>query len=402
MAQPSRRTFIESAAAGLIVAPRVLAAEGAAAAKPAITVGLVGVGSRGSQFAGLLARHAGFKVTAVADYFAPTAERVGERLGVPKARCFSGLGACQRLLASKVDAVLLETPPYFFPQHAKAAVEAGCHVYMAKPVAVDVPGCLAILAAGQAARRAGKVFLVDFQTRTCPFHREGIQRVHDGFIGPVGLIHSWYHDDGFGDPPLGKTWEGRLRGLVWVNDNVLGGGYLVNAGIHAVDVALWAANATPQSAVGVSARKRPRANGDTHDTYALTYTFANGAAMAHTGEHIANATGRRIGCLVYGQRGHLATDYGGTGLVQIRATHDVWQGGADPGLFGHGMERNLQTFYESIAQGNASNPTIEPAVNATLATILGREAGLQGRCVTWEELLRDTRRLELDTTGLTV
>ena len=70
-----------------------------------------------------------------------------------KERRFSGLDACKRLLAVKPDAVFLETPPYFFPIHAQAAVEAGCHVYMAKPVAVDVPGCLRILEAGRAATR---------------------------------------------------------------------------------------------------------------------------------------------------------------------------------------------------------------------------------------------------------
>jgi len=51
-----------------------------------------------------------------------------------------GLGGYRKLIDSGVEAVVLKVPPYFIPEQAKAAVEAGCHVYTAKPVAVDVPG----------------------------------------------------------------------------------------------------------------------------------------------------------------------------------------------------------------------------------------------------------------------
>ena len=114
----------------------------------------------------------------MADYFPAVAESVGDRLKVPAEHRFSGLDGYQRLIASGVDTVFLETPPYFFPQHARAAVEAGCHVFVAKPVAVDVPGSLSILDSGKKSTRDGKVFLVDFQTRTDPFHVEAIRRVH--------------------------------------------------------------------------------------------------------------------------------------------------------------------------------------------------------------------------------
>lgn len=84
-------------------------------------------------------------------------------------------------MESGVEAVALETPPYFFPDHATAAVEAGLHVYMAKPVAVDVPGCLAIEAA--VARRAGekkRVFFVDYQVPTDPHNQEVVRRIGAG------------------------------------------------------------------------------------------------------------------------------------------------------------------------------------------------------------------------------
>ncbi|MBI4586322.1 MAG: hypothetical protein HY717_20120 [Planctomycetes bacterium] len=69
-------------------------------------------------------------------------------------------------------------------------------------------------------------------------------------------------------------------------------------------------------------------------------------------------------------------------------------------LYANGMKRNVETFYQSIVAGDCANPTVEPSVHATLATILGREAALRGRRITGEELLKDTTRLEPDFSGL--
>jgi predicted dehydrogenase len=86
------------------------------------------------------------------------------RVNVEPARIYTGVRSGEELIHSKLDAVVLETPPYVFPSLANAAVSAGKHVYMAKPVAVDVPGCLEVKSAGERAR--GKLnFLVDFQVR---------------------------------------------------------------------------------------------------------------------------------------------------------------------------------------------------------------------------------------------
>ena len=66
-----------------------------------------------------------------------------------------------------------------------AGVEAGCHVFLAKPIAVDVPGCLTIAEAGKKATGKKQCFLIDFQTRANPLYQEAIRRVHGGDIGPI-------------------------------------------------------------------------------------------------------------------------------------------------------------------------------------------------------------------------
>jgi predicted dehydrogenase len=362
-----------------------------------ITVGMVGQGGRGAWIAEHLSKHSGFQIAAVADYFPAVADSAGERWQVPKERRFSGLNACRRLLESKVDAVFLETPPYFFPSHARAAVDAGCHVYMAKPVAVDVPGCLDILEAGRKATRTQKVFLVDFQTRTDPFHIEAIRRVREGMLGKVGLITPFYHDDCFPDPSKEKTIEPLLHRLAWCNDHALGGAYIVNCDIHALDVALWIAGEVPESAVGFSCRNRANAVHDSHDCYAISYNFKNRIIMSHQSEHVANGKGG-IGVRAYGQKAHLEANY--SGKVFIRGVEDGYADGESKMLYADGMKANVDTFHQSIMDGNCSNPTLEPSVNSTLASLLGREAALRGRKLTWDELLKDTQRLQPDLTGL--
>jgi myo-inositol 2-dehydrogenase/D-chiro-inositol 1-dehydrogenase len=304
----SRRKFIEGAAASAFtftVMKPALAFGTEANSK--IQAGIIGLGWRGSWLTDLVVNHGGFKIAAVADYFDEVVQAAGDRFGVPKEKRFSGLSGYKKLIESGVDAVFHETPPYCFPEHIKASVDAGKHIYLAKPLGCDVPGCLSIAQSAKKAKENKKVFLVDFQTRTDPFYIEGIKRVQNGEIGKPVLLNSIYTDEGFEDPPKTKTIESRLRFLRWVNDNDLGGGYLVNAGIHAVDVALWIAGGQPVSAVGSSSIGAEKPNGDSHRIFSLTYQFANGLILNHWGEHLKNRMEFTSQCFAYCQDGYLET-----------------------------------------------------------------------------------------------
>ncbi|MHC4426303.1 MAG: Gfo/Idh/MocA family oxidoreductase, partial [Planctomycetota bacterium] len=132
----NRRRFIAKSAATTagfaIVKPSAVRAFGA---NSRVEVGCIGLGGRGRLIAGILAEHEGFQVTSAADYFSEVVQAAGEKLGVAGERRFCGLSGYEKLIAGKVDAVFCETPPYCFPEHVTAAVSAGCHVYLAKPVA---------------------------------------------------------------------------------------------------------------------------------------------------------------------------------------------------------------------------------------------------------------------------
>ena len=363
-----------------------------------IEVGCIGLGGRGSLIAKMLMKHEGFRITSLADYFPEVVAKAGERFGVPKNRCFSGLSGYKKLIDSKVDAVFCETPPYCFPEHVSAAVGAGCHVYLAKPVACDVPGCMTIAEMGKKATQTGKVLLVDFQMPTDPFIIESVKRVRKGDIGRLAMLSSFYSDDGFRDPPRTATIESRLRHLVWVNDVNLGGGMLVNADIHAIDMALWVAGATPTSAMGCSRVAKPDAHGDTAYVYSLTYQFDNGLIMNHRGEHLKNTKGFSCGCFAYGCRGYLEANY--EGRAWVHGVNKAYRGGQVTNLYVDGIKRNLDKFHHCIVAGIYDNQTVQSSVNSTLAAILGRQAARRNTLVTWDEMIKENEKLEVDLTGL--
>ena len=396
--------FSAVASASLLESLPVLAADAPVAAAGAaakfdrkIKLGVVGQGGRGHWIANLFRNHGGYEMHAVADYFPEVADQAGDALGVEKARRFSGLSGFKRLIGSGVEAVALETPPYFFPEHATAAVAAGLHVYMAKPVAVDVPGCLEIEAAATKAAANKRCFLVDYQIPTDPHNRAVMKRVHAGEIGPVAVVNSHYFAGPFGDPPFTENIESRLRHLIWCNDVAVGGGYHVNACIHAVDAALWVAGGRPVSATGVSRRMREDPHGDSHDTFSILFEFADGLVINHRGKHLNNQTGFEVICHIQGQMGFAQTCYGGK--ASLKSREDGYNGPVD-NLYEAGAARNIATFYESVINRNFENSTVRRSVDGALTTILGREAAARRTRITMADLLKENKRLEVDLRGL--
>ncbi len=396
----SRRTFVKSsviAGSSFFIMPKSRALGSEANSK--IKIGMIGLGGRGSLILERLDFHGGYEIAAVADYFKDVAGTVGEKHAVPADRRFSGLNGYRKLVDSGVDAVFFETPPYCFPEHVEYAVDKGRHIYMAKPVACDVPGTLSIEASAERAKKLDKVFLVDFQERVDPYIIETVKRIHDGALGEIGILNVVCGSNGFEDPPLTKTIESRLQDLIWVNDVALGGGYLVNYDIHAMDVALWIAQDRPVNAFGRSRMVLENTHGDARRSYSVTYEFEDGHIMNHTGEHLKNLY-NAIFCGAQGELGYAETNYAGKSW--LRSNRNPYRGGESPDLYVEGIDRNVATFHKSVLAGNTENPTVKSSIDATLVTILGREAARRQTLLTLDELIKENKKLEVDYTGLII
>lgn len=186
--------------------------------------------------------------------------------------------------------------------------------------------------------------------------------------------------------------------MIWVNDVELGGGFLVNAGIHAIDAALWIAGDHPVSATGCSRVVRENPHGDTADVYSITYRFKDDLIQNHRGEHLRNTHGFTCNCVAYGQHGYLEIGY--QGRAWLRGNKGGYRGGEVKNLYAAGITRNLEKFEKDIRQQRYDNPTVRTSVDSTLATILGREAGRRNAVVTWDEMIAEKHRIEPDLTGL--
>ena len=84
-----------------------------------------------------------------------------------------------------VDMVLLCTPPGFRPMQFEAAVKAGKHVFMEKPVAVDAPGYRRVKAVNEEAKKKNLSVVSGLCLRCCYGFRELVRRIHDGALGEI-------------------------------------------------------------------------------------------------------------------------------------------------------------------------------------------------------------------------
>jgi predicted dehydrogenase len=379
-----RRTFLAGAAATSLTLVKAGSVRGAPA-NETLELGIIGPGGRGRWLCNLFQKSTPTKIVAAADYFADRVGAAQKQFSIPEDRCFAGsLAAYRKLLELDLDAVAIETPPFFHPEQCADAVEAGKHVYVAKPIAVDVPGCQSIAASGKAATEKKQVFLVDFQTRANEYYIETVKRVNAGDIGTVVIVQANYWAGKLGHKGPMKGPEGRLRN--WHYDIALSGDIIVEQNIHALDVAAWFLGADPVKAAGTGGRKS-RFEGDCYDHFALTFWFPNdlacefGSAQCVTGH-------RGIYCTVLGDRGTAHTQYGG--WVGIRGKKS-YKGGKTGRIYQDGAVTNMKDFYKAVTEGDVANPTVPPSVRSNLTCILGREAAYRGRIVTLDELLKENK-----------
>ena len=403
----SRRDFLAlSGGAALTVA---VAGQAQTASPPKadiprkLKLGLIGCGGRGTWIADLFKKHGGYELVATADYFQSQADRAGDKLGVPANRRYSGLSAYKRLLESGVEAIAVESPPYFHPEQAAAGVAAGKHVYCAKPIAVDVPGCQNIAASGQQATAKKLCFRVDFQTRAMGLYIEAIKRVHAGAIGDIAFGESTYHAEcpftHHFDALTKNPNDPEVRLRAWGLDRALSGDIITEQNIHTLDVMSWVMQQPPLRATGTGGiTARPKI-GTSFDHFTGHYDYGNGTGFTFSSRQIEGHGTIPAGIRVraFGAKGVLETEYGGQVLIR---GENFYKGGKTSRIYQEGAEANIAAFYRDIIEGNAANVTVEPSVQSNLITILGRTAAYTGQTIEWAKLIASTDRLEADLKGL--
>jgi myo-inositol 2-dehydrogenase / D-chiro-inositol 1-dehydrogenase len=404
-----RRKFLGIAAAGagvMYIEPRLVFGT---EANSAVRVGLLGCGGRGTEDASNLV-DAGARVVALADLFQDQLDAARAHFdqlqqakghaALDPSQLFVGPKAFEQIVDSKdVDAIVIATPPYYHPQHLEAAVAAGKHVYLEKPVAVDVPGAHKVIEIGK--RAQGKVSLdVGFQIRNCPPFVELVNRIHNGALGTIVCGEAYYFTGYLERPPRPNASPVELRLRNWVYDRALSGDTIVEQNIHVIDICNWVLQAHPLRATASCGRKgRPAGDGDASGNYEVLFRYPNDVDVTFGSTQFAkgwwDVTER-----FFGTRGTSQSPY--SGPLGIWG-EEPWQWQASTsssqapqnfsatGKFTSNLEQadpeKKKSFIASITSGNFHNQA-EAGAESAISCIMARTSAEEKREVTWDEIMK--------------
>jgi myo-inositol 2-dehydrogenase / D-chiro-inositol 1-dehydrogenase len=409
-----RRSFIGSAAAtaGVMFIPSPLVR--GTQVNSAVRVGLLGCGGRGTEDAANMLDTGGARVVALADLFQDQLDAARIHFNqllqaknfpiLDTAQLFVGADAFQKIAASKeVDAIVIATPPYFHPQHLEAVVAAGKHVYLEKPVAVDVPGAMKVIEIGK--RADGKLSLdVGFQIRDCPPFMEMVRRIHAGAIGKIVCGEAHYLTGYIDRPQWPRATPEELRLRNWVHDKALSGDIIVEQNIHVIDICNWVLKSHPLKASAAGGRAgRPAGDGDAFGNYNVVFRYPDGVDITFSSTQFAkgwwDVTER-----FFGTKGTSQSPYvGPLGIWGDEPWQD--QNSITPkdssqpqafsvtGNFRSNLEQadseKKKAFIASISSGQFHNQAAA-GVESALSCIMARAAAYTGHEVSWEETLKST------------
>ncbi len=362
---------------------------------PLLKAGLIGCGGRGTGAAvNFLDAGPNLQITALGDVFRDRLDQCREQLKKEKNveiaddKCFTGFDSYQKVIDSGVDIVLLCTPPHFRPAHIAAAVQAGKHIFLEKPCAVDPVGARSVMVSVERAKEKGLCMVSGTIRRVQKDFMETRRRVMNGEIGDIVSAHVIRNGGSLWVVKRQPGWtdmEYMLRN--WANFCWLSGDHIVEQFIHEIDVMNWYIGRNPVKAIGWGGRQR-RISGDQYDFFSIEYIYDNGmhthcAARQITGcsnltkqllvgtEGFADARGK-----LFNLKGEEIWKYP---TPEEGSTDETWKV-TDPFVQEH---INLVT---GIRTGNVVNDT-EAQVMSTLVTIMGRMSAYTGKDVTWDEVL---------------
>lgn len=401
----TRRDFVKTSAilGASALVPSAFAAGLTRRIDDTIRVGVIGCGGRGTGAAfNALEAHPKVQIVAMADLFEDRLkgsygylvdnEDIGPRVNVDPAHQFVGFDAYKQLLAiDNIDYVILATPPGFRPMHFDAAVSAGKHVFMEKPVAVDPAGVRKVIDAGARAKQQALSVVAGTQRRHEDSYRALMQRVNDGELGDIVGASCYWNQGGLWvheRQPHYSDMEWQCRN--WLYFAWLSGDHICEQHIHNIDVINWAKDGPPVRATGMGGRQvRTDAKyGNIFDHFSIEYEYADGMTMQSMCRQIDGCAVRVEEVLV-----------GTKGRAVSRPGYAVSTGNADWRFAGENRNPYKQEHADLIAsilgEGRYLNEAKRVA-ESTLTAIMGRMSAYTGKSITWEQALNSKLDLSPD------
>lgn len=307
------------------------------------------------------------------------------KMDVPKERQFVGFDAYQKVIDSGVDMVILTTPPHFRPIHLKAAIEAGKHAFIEKPVAVDPVGVRSVITSAKLAKKKNLSIVAGTQRRYTPSYIEVIKRIHNGDIGEIvsaqcywitGFVRNWWYWNK--RKPEWSDMEHQLRN--WYYYTWLCGDHIVEQHVHNIDVINWTFGTHPVKCMGMGGRevRTEPEYGNIYDHFAVEYEYPNGIRVTSMARQISGCS-VRIGENIVGTKGTAAD-----GVIEGNKPFKYNGPNPDPYVVEHAK------LQESIRNGNPINDG-QHVAESTLTAIMGRMSAYTGRAMKWDWVMNASK-----------
>lgn len=389
---PSRREFMGASTAAAVAGSLGIVGAAHAAGSDEIKIALIGCGGRGSgATVQAMNTPANVKLVAMADAFQDRvdisyrqiASHHPDRVDVPDDRKFVGLDAYRKAIEADVDLVILATPPGFRPIHFEAAVNAGKHVFMEKPVATDAPGVRRILAANQVAKQKGLIVAVGLNLRHEDRYREVVDRIHNGAIGELNFLRTYYNSGGVWVKPRepGQT-EMQYQVRNWYYFNWLSGDHIVEQHVHSLDACNWIMKGPPVEAQGTGGRqvRKGKNYGEIFDHHSVEFTYADGTKMFSYCRHMPNCW-VSVALHAHGTKGS-ANIEGVSSELHVDGQEPLkWR----RGKVSHQVEHD--DLFAALLEGRPYNEG-DYGATSTMTAIMGRMATYSGQIVRWDDAIK--------------
>lgn len=381
----TRRDFLKSSAVAL-------PAFAYAAGSDAIRIGMIGCGGRCTE-AATQAMNAdkGVRLVAMADI---VMDRVHEKRNLLKEKypaqvavdddhCFAGFDAYKKVIES-VDVVLIANAAKFHPLYTMAAIEAGKHVFVEKPHAIDPAGIKMVQAACELARRKNLCVLSGLQSRFWRGYQEAVQRVHDGAIGDVVAIQETWLRGPYGlHPRTAGLTEVEYQASNQYHFHWLSGDDVPQTLVHNLDRASWVMRGqAPVKCWGMGGRSTLRGEvyGSVFDHNAVVYEFASGTRLYAFCRTIDNCYNENSS-VILGTKGRCF-------LTQGRIEGENPWRYSGPKMFApevNPYQVEHVELFKAIRSGKPIN-SADYMARSTLMGIMGQIASYTGKEITWEKL----------------
>ncbi len=419
-----RRAFLHAATTGVAGVGLMGAGPAIRAQDPAkkYRTALIGTGWWGKNILGEAMRAGSSKIVALCDadrrFLDGAAELVQKTTGDRPKK----YGDYRELLKKeRPEIVIVATPDHWHPLQTIAAVEAGAHVYVEKPISHTIREGRAMV---EAARKAKRVVQVGTHRRISPHNVSGYEFVRSGKLGKVGMVRAFVHYGGGPEKPMPNIepppeldwdmwcgpapkrhfcshypskWGRGLHPKGFRNYLDYANGTLGDWGIHWLDQIVWILgekwprrvfSTGGRPIAGPAVYNEKEQTTDAPDHQVASFEFENFTAVWEHRRFAANNAekGENVGCYFYGTQGtlHIGWQDGWVFYPQNKGKAPIVQKAQLNQPDAQNIRELWADFLAAIRTGKKPVCDIEEIYYSTNLSLLGMLSYKLGRSVEWD------------------